>query len=319
MSRFVGRRSVVYFVSTIGVLSFALSIAIWVRSYWRQDSIFLTYSTTGQVTIDSECGIFSIGHCDPRFRDAPDTFHWFSTSIEDGRSPLLSASQAGFGWYSHGLSDTKELRVRYWVVVLLAVLISAVPWFQWRYSFRTLLIALTALVVMIGFSAASYRQERAAREGSRYKVKVVYDYGKFGNSVDSQVAVALEKGSEFELLSLDSRRYKATPENNFHGWMEYGRTKISDKKVRKQLLAALRGGVNKAEEFAADCFDPRHGIRVKMGGKIYEFVICFECGWTELYIDGKELEGFTVAESPQPELDGILRSAGVELAPSARY
>jgi hypothetical protein len=114
---------------------------------------------------------------------------------------------------------------------------------NWRYSLRTLLVASTALALMIGISAASYRHERAEQLRQRRKIEVVYDYGKFRSDVPAFLADALEKGTDLELVPLHPMQYKASPANNFHGWMELGRISITDRAARERIVAALRGSV----------------------------------------------------------------------------
>ena len=53
------------------------------------------------------------------------------------------------------------------------------------------------------------------------------------------------------------------------------------------------------------------------GGKTADFVICFECLQTEVYMAGKGTRYLTTA-SPQQLFDKILRTAKVPLAPKAK-
>jgi hypothetical protein len=187
---------------------------------------------------------------------------------------------------------------------------------QWRYSVRKLLIASTVLALMIGISAASYRREMALKNNQRSKVEVVYDFGKFRADVRPLFVDSLERGTDFQVISLHPMSYKATPENSFHGWMELGRTTVADASARERLVAAFRGGVNTERE-DDDCFEPRHAIRVRFEGQTIDFVICFDCGGVVAYVDSKRKIGFTVGETPQPEFDKTLSAAGVQLAPTA--
>ena len=315
MRKRFGYRAIITLVSLIGVVACIIAVAFWTRSYWRKDSISWKYSAAGRLTFESRSGTFAIGHSDPRASYVPETVSWNSYSVEDYKDFPITASRAGFGWYTHAWTETQELHVRYWVLLAFAAFVAAIPWMKWRYSLRMFLLASTVFAVMIGISAASYRQELAQSKSKRKKVEVVYDHGRFSSSVPIRFEAALVHGTEFELLSLDPRQYKATPTNNFYGWMVLGRTEVTDKDVRDRLVAALRGGVNASnEEDSADCFDPRHAIRVKFAAKTFDFLICFECGWIQPYVDSKKMAGFTVKESPQPELDGVLSAAAVELA-----
>lgn len=182
-----------------------------------------------------------------------------------------------------------------------------------RFSLLTLLIALTWLSIAVGVCATLYR----LRSRQAPRIEVVYDYGKFRTDVPRHLANALERGTDFELVSLHPFQRPTTPTSSFHGWRELGRAPITDQQARNRLIAAFRGGVN-AEREDDDCFEPRHAIRVKHKNETIEFIICFDCGGVIVYVDAKRKSAFTVTETPQPEFDGVLKAAGVELAPSAR-
>jgi hypothetical protein len=124
---------------------------------------------------------------------------------------------------------------------------------------------------------------------------------------------ALEKTDTFELLSLDPDPEKKTRKDGFHGWKVLGQTLIKDAKVRKDLVAAFKKGVEENDGIVADCFIPRHGIRIKHEGKTVDLVICFQCLKVYLYVDGKREKGFLVTRSPQPLFNQVLKSAGVPL------
>jgi hypothetical protein len=65
------------------------------------------------------------------------------------------------------------------------------------------------------------------------------------------------------------------------------------------------------------CFRPRHGVRAKSGGRAVELVICFECSWVKVYVDGKEVRDEATNVAPQKYLDELLTTAKVPLAPKA--
>src|SRR5262245_44881959 len=95
------------------------------------------------------------------------------------------------------------------------------------------------------------------------------------NKFPDDVLKVLEKADSYELLSLDPG-VKGV-KGGFHGWKVLGKTTVKDKKVRGQVLAALKKGVADSDGRVAKCFIPRHGVRATHGGKTVELVICFEC------------------------------------------
>jgi hypothetical protein len=134
------------------------------------------------------------------------------------------------------------------------------------------------------------------------------------DTIPAELQAILEKGEQFELLSLnpDPRQEKA--EDGFHGWKVLGKTTVKDAEARKKLLAAFKKGVEENTGFVAGCFNPRHGIRVTQDGKTTDFVICFECAQVKVFVGDKEEKGFLITASPQSVFDGVLKEAKVPLA-----
>ena len=131
----------------------------------------------------------------------------------------------------------------------------------------------------------------------------------------SAAAAALEQGTEFELLSLEPNGGEETEgENRFYGFEILGALAIDDRTTRDELVAAFKRGIaDNVEGVAAACFAPRHGIRVTHDGKVYEFVICFECYITTWYVDGKQAGNVNSTNVGQPEFNRVLKDAGIRL------
>jgi hypothetical protein len=117
-------RAILYAVAAVGITACVVFIALWARSHWWRDSIQWCYSEAGQFTLESARGTFALGHRDPRF--SYDSKGWSWNSFKYKAESSGKASLAGFGWSSHGLSDSNELHIRYWVVVAFALLLSAI-------------------------------------------------------------------------------------------------------------------------------------------------------------------------------------------------
>jgi hypothetical protein len=125
------------------------------------------------------------------------------------------------------------------------------------------------------------------------------------------VVAALQQADRIELLSLDPRRV-AGDGDSFHGWRVLGRTEVEAKSAGPVVADVLRLG---AEEGGAGylCFDPRHGIRAFGPDGVVELVLCFECGYAEVY-GVSWVKGFGVGPTPQATFDRLLREGGVPLA-----
>jgi hypothetical protein len=121
-----------------------LLIALWVRSYWRLD---ILEQRTGlqAVQISSVKGCIAIGHLD-------------RTTI--GKSYLSVAAGDAADWRKGGVlgfayyddSFVRAFILPHWLPALFLAAIAVIPWISrsWRFSLRTLLIALTLVAVGLG-------------------------------------------------------------------------------------------------------------------------------------------------------------------------
>jgi hypothetical protein len=143
-------------------------------------------------------------------------------------------------------------------------------------------------------------------------------------SGDHATAQSAAAWNLFELYSLDPAR-KTDKEGNavpvkdgFHDWQVLGKTEVKGEAERKRLADALRLGAEDNFGMAAACFIPRHGVRLKGGGKMVDLVICCQCLSVQVFVDGERKEGFLTAGEPQQAFDAILKSAGVKLPKQAK-
>jgi hypothetical protein len=132
--------------------------------------------------------------------------------------------------------------------------------------------------------------------------------GSGDKKLPAQAKMILEKATEFELYSLE-------PDKEKGGWNVLGKTTVKDAKLRKELLAALEKSIAEPGEGGHKCFWPRHQIRATHEGKKVDLVICFECQWVYVYLDGKEKEPDRIEMDggAQPLFDKVLSDAGVPL------
>ena len=76
------------------------------------------------------------------------------------------------------------------------------------------------------------------------------------------------------------------PENSdksFHWMPILGSVEIIPLQEKTNLLGALAKGVRESEGLAANCFDPRHGLKIVTKSATNDFVICFECLQVQAY------------------------------------
>lgn len=134
------------------------------------------------------------------------------------------------------------------------------------------------------------------------------------NQIPAAADAALESASVLELLSLEPHPSEGAEGERFGEWLVLGSTNL-DASSRRKVIAALRQGMPYYDDGSrADCFWPRHGLRVRHEGKTYKFVICFQCTLAGVSQDDSPLGNFVIRESPQLVFDKALFEAGIPLA-----
>lgn len=101
---------------------------------------------------------------------------------------------------------------------------------------------------------------------------------------------------------------------HFHHEGILGQTLITDPAKKAKLINALYGGFPGVFSGYGehDCFNPRHGIRAKRGGRTVDAEICFECGMVYFSENGQSKRQ-PVSEEPQKVFDEALREAKLPL------
>lgn len=139
-----------------------------------------------------------------------------------------------------------------------------------------------------------------------------------------EAQTVLRDGTHFTVLSLSPGEgdILGVPTNDpisFHGWRVLGQMPVNSRdqqrRLAESLIAATRGDIP-----IANCFWPRHGIRVEHAGKFHDFVICFECHYVSWFRDqGNAIHGAyggcAVTSSPAGLFNDQLQAAGVPLPP----
>jgi hypothetical protein len=129
-----------------------------------------------------------------------------------------------------------------------------------------------------------------------------------------QARVILEKAASFELSSNDPAAEVESKDKSVRSYGKIlGKTTIKNEKEGKEALEALFKAVGKGN--GAKCFEPRHIIHAEYEGKSVNLVICFECSWVYVYLDGKNERAarLTIDKKVEPLFDKLLRDAKVPL------
>jgi hypothetical protein len=97
--------------------------------------------------------------------------------------------------------------------------------------------------------------------------------------------------------------------------MVLGSTTVKDRAARGKVVDAVLGGIRKRAtiEEAAACFQPWHGLRAKAGGTVVELVICYECGWVLVEVDGQRQGKLVTKRDPRDVLNEVQTAAKVPL------
>jgi hypothetical protein len=136
-------------VTALSLTACVLLMALWVRSYWWMDSIVVQLSRTNGLGVTSIEGRILLKYS-ARWDTQITNWEIFSVSMRDELSDFVRQS-----WPSVGIASNNgllEAAVPHWILVALTAAIVSVSWTcgKWRFSLRTLLIAITLVAVGMG-------------------------------------------------------------------------------------------------------------------------------------------------------------------------
>jgi hypothetical protein len=124
-----------------------LLIVLWVRSHRWVDQVFVPVTQTGYICLGSMPDAFGVGLTGESpsgtlEKISMPTIAWLFATSEGTDNPWSGATM--FSISAGGVT------MPYWFGVLLSVAIGTAPWFAWRFSLRTLLIATTLVAAALG-------------------------------------------------------------------------------------------------------------------------------------------------------------------------
>jgi hypothetical protein len=138
-------------VTALCLTACVLLVALWVRSYWRLD---ILEKQTGivAVQISSVIGRIGVAHLDPRTYVIGKSY--LSVAAGDA-AEWRKGGDSGFAYYDD--VSMAALVVPHWLPALLSAALGVIPWISrsWRFSLRTLLIAMTLAAVGLGIIVVS--------------------------------------------------------------------------------------------------------------------------------------------------------------------
>lgn len=92
----------------------------------------------------------------------------------------------------------------------------------------------------------------------------------------------------------------------FHGYHVIGREELKNKEEIRDLLFSVVLSIADSTEETAECFVPRHGLRIYDDKGFLDLVICYTCGSGRLY-EGKEEGWFATAKNAEADFDEVFR------------
>lgn len=139
------------------------------------------------------------------------------------------------------------------------------------------------------------------------------------NALPAEAEEALRNGSKFILFSIEPGLPEAAkpgdkPIEYHHGHKVLGNMELAVGASQAAAVQSVQEAIKNHNGVKARCFIPRHSLRVvAQSGRIYDFVICFECSGLEVYRGQKRIASLGITGSQQA-LDRLLKSAKVPLA-----
>ena len=145
-------------ISASCLIACVLLIALWVRSYYRNDRIIRS-SKASITLISSNRGLFHVEQAWP-YRG--------ETQWERESSRPHTDHNPAFAWM--WLDTFRSVQCPIWFLLLPGASFGVTPWVRWRFSLRTLLIATTLVAVVLGLfvwhANVVSRAQRDAREAA---------------------------------------------------------------------------------------------------------------------------------------------------------
>lgn len=122
------------------------------------------------------------------------------------------------------------------------------------------------------------------------------------------------------LYSIDGTKFPeqvpATAEK-FHEFEVLGKLEIADPNDRDALMKAVADGMSRGarqDDMVPECFWPRHALRATWGGRVTDYVICFQCELLNIHRGGSMTSART-GDQHQDLFNRRLRQAGIPIAP----
>jgi hypothetical protein len=126
-----------------------LLVALWVRSYWRYDMAWWIESKDIVWSFSSNKGLLHVERGSVKSKASA---RWgFVTHYR------TYDYHPYFGSFHYEFAGDKYVLFPHWLPLLVGTSLALSPWLRWRFSLRTLLIAITLVAVVLGLAIYAIR------------------------------------------------------------------------------------------------------------------------------------------------------------------
>jgi hypothetical protein len=143
------RKLRIAFSTVCGILCLLL-LALWVRSYWVCDNVYRVSPNMVATTIGASSGTVYLVRLD-NLMATGNTYEAHGWEYASDKPTEVSPKwQFTMGHLANSAVGVVNVHLPFWLIALSWAVLAMLPWLRWRFSLRTLLIAMTLIAVGLG-------------------------------------------------------------------------------------------------------------------------------------------------------------------------
>jgi len=132
---------------------------------------------------------------------------------------------------------------------------------------------------------------------------------------DAVVLLALHPSAAEDLADSEDEEERALAKQpHFHGHAVLGRKTLEDAAARERLVTLLAEGIARSGDDVADCFFPRHGVRLQGAGHTIDLVICYECLQMNVYGLDEAQGSANTSDVVEPRVSALYEAHGLTIS-----
>jgi len=141
---------------------------------------------------------------------------------------------------------------------------------------------LTGLLVtlFVGSSFAIHLSGEEQKANAVAAADVIYNFIQDQARIAGEIETWPISKTQFFLYSLDPKGGLSSAVNTeqvFHGFTILGKAEVAIENDKSAILKSFVQGIRENHGSVANCFNPRHALRLIIGSSTNDFAICFEC------------------------------------------